>query len=186
MHQFFHAPWLHSQKSTGGEVIRIQSTKHEAIHNLLSWKSHFQPEAPVCTTKGFAPNGEVQQQLMIPVGVLHISQCHLVLACLEIVVFLVTRDKLVRLIKRIRSVTSVAYCSCMCVFSFLLAHLFVFVCFLAWLMTRGEFRALLSLCVLFAEWCGDLSPYPILTSPFSLGLCSESLWHSFCFYGAWS
>lgn len=65
----------------------------------------------------------------------------------DFTVLLVTLDKLVRLRKRIRSLTSVAYCSFVCVFGFLLACLFVFVRFSSMTDGEGELCTLLPLCV---------------------------------------
>lgn len=63
VHQFFSAPWLHSQKAMGGHVIRIQSTKHEATHNLLDLKYHIQPGAPVCKPQRRAAHGRHSSSL---------------------------------------------------------------------------------------------------------------------------
>lgn len=157
-----------------------KSTKHEATHNLLDLKYHFQPEAPVCKPQECAAHGRhsnIFGSLLEFCIQARISQCHLVLACLEISVLLVTLDKLVRLRERIRSLTSVAYCSCMCVRAYFLACL----CLSVFEHGMGELCTLFSLWVLFAEWCGDLSPYPTSTGPFSSGLCPESPKHAFDF-----
>lgn len=48
---------------------------------------------------------------------------------------------------------------------------------------EGELCTLPSfMCVLFAEWCGDLSLYPTLTGPSSLELGPESPQHAFVFF----
>lgn len=72
--------------------------------------------------------------------ILHTSLYLSVLSCPnmpgDFSVLVVTLDKLVRLRKRIRCLTSVAHWSSVCVFDFLLGCLFVFVHFQAWLRAR--------------------------------------------------
>lgn len=140
---------------------------------------HFHPETPVSKPQECAAHGRNGNSW---VSLLEFTLAYASLPSCpntpgDLIVLVVTLDKLVRLRKRIRSSTIVSCSDCVCVY-FPTCLLCVFLR----MTDEGEFSTLPSfMCALFAEWCGDLSLYPTLTGPFSLGLGPESPQHAFVF-----